>query len=193
VPQGTYAIGSTISLTADGQCLYGDGNLSVIKTTATTARIDINNKDGTAIRNLKIDAFAANTNPGIYVYGGSSGIDIENVYFYGGNQRVYLGACDHIRVDSCTFDNTGYGVIQQSGYASSFGIVTNCIARDVKTDFVELNCNLNDSGYLIHRRQEIGLSQTTSSLVQKITLHLALKIALSGLPRLKTSQLLETL
>jgi hypothetical protein len=146
VPQGTYAIGSTISLTADGQCLYGDGNLSVIKTTATTARIDINNKDGTAIRNLKIDAFAANTNPGIYVSGGSSGIDIENVYFYGGNQRVYLGACDHIRVDSCTFDNTGYGVIQQSGYASSFGIVTNCIARDVKTDFVELNCNLNDSG-----------------------------------------------
>jgi hypothetical protein len=144
VPQGTYAIGSTISLTADGQCLYGDGNLSVIKTTATTARIDINNKEGTAIRNLKIDAFAANTNPGIYVYGGSSGIDIENVYFYGGNQRVYLGACDHIRVDSCTFDNTGYGVIQQSGYASSFGIVTNCIARDVNADFVELNCNLND-------------------------------------------------
>lgn len=146
VPQGTYAIGSTISLTADGQCLYGDGNLTVIKTTAATARIDINNKDGTAIRNLKIDAFAANTNPGIYIYGGSSGIDIENVYFYGGNQRVYLGACDHIRVDSCTFDNTGYGIIQQNGFASSFGIVTNCIARDVYSDFVELNCNLNDSG-----------------------------------------------
>lgn len=146
VPQGTYVIGSTISLTADGQCIYGDGNLSVIKTTATTARIDVNNKDGTAIRNLKIDAFAANTNPGIYVYGGSSGIDIENVYFYGGNQRVYLAECDHIRVDSCTFDNTGYGVIQQSGFASSFGIVTNCIARNVYADFVELNCNLNDSG-----------------------------------------------
>lgn len=146
VPQGTYAIGSTISLTTDGQSLYGEGSLSVIKTTATTARIDVNNKDGTAIRNLKIDALDANTNPGIYVYGGSSGIDIENVYFYGGNQRVYLGACDHIRVDGCTFDNTGYGVIQQNGFASSFGIVTNCIARDVKNDFVELNCNLNDSG-----------------------------------------------
>lgn len=146
VPQGTYAVGSTISLTADGQCLYGDGNLSVIKTTATTARIDINDKDGASIRNLKVDAFTANTNPGIYIYGGSSGIDIENVYFYGGNQRVYLGSCDHIRVDTCTFDSTGYGVIQQNGFASSFGIVTNCVARNVLNDFVELNCNLNDSG-----------------------------------------------
>ena len=146
IPQGTYAIGSTISLFADGQCLYGDGNLSVIKTTATTAQIDINNKDSTAIKNLKIDAFAANTNPGIYAYGGSSGVDIENVYFYGGNQRVYLGVCDHIRVTGCTFDSTGYGVIQKSGTASSFGIVSNCIARNVNADFVELNCNLNDSG-----------------------------------------------
>lgn len=146
IPQGTYAIGSAISLTADGQCLYGDGNLSVIKTTATTARIDINNKDGTAIKNLKIDAFAANTNPGIYAYGGSSGVDIENVYFYGGNQRVYLGVCDHIRVIGCTFDSTGYGIIQEDGTASSFGIVSNCIARNVYADFVELNCNLNDSG-----------------------------------------------
>lgn len=146
VPQGTYAVGSTISLTADGQCLYGDGNLSVIKTTATAAPIRISDKDGTAVRNLKIDAFTANTNPGINISGGSSGIDIENVYFYGGNQRVYLGACDHIRVTGCTFDSTGYGVIQRSGTASSFGIVSNCIARNVSSDFVELNCNLNDSG-----------------------------------------------
>ncbi len=146
VPQGTYAIGSTISLTVDGQSLYGDGNLSVIKTTATTASININNKDGTAIRDLKIDAFTAGTNPGVYVYGGSSSTDIKNVYFYGGNQRVYLGVCNHIRVTSCTFDSTGYGIIQQDGTASSFGIVSNCIAKNVYADFVELNCNLNDSG-----------------------------------------------
>jgi hypothetical protein len=139
IPSGTYLFNSSISYSADNQRIYGDGNKSVLKSASGSRYINTNGFDNVSFSDLCLDG-SAGTNGGFQITGGSSNTLISNVYFTGGNQRVWIWEADHIKIDGCTFDGTGYGVIQQANYVSSYVSVVNCLAKDMTGDFVEANC-----------------------------------------------------
>ena len=141
VPSGTYRVTSSLSITATGQSLYGAGNSSILKDeTGSPSFININDKDNVTISDLKVDGSVGSNAAGIAIQLGSKNISIDSVYFYQGGQRVWLFTCDTVRVTNCTFEETGYGIIQQTGNSSSDVLVANNTAINVNNDFVEANC-----------------------------------------------------
>ena len=139
VPSGTFRVLSTLGIAASGQKLYGLGNTSVLKDeTGANNFINISDKDNVTISDLKI--IGTGSAAGIAISGGSRNFTVDSVYFYGGGQRVWLFTCDTVRVTNCTFEQTGYGIIQQVGTSSNDVLVANNTAINVDSDFVEANC-----------------------------------------------------
>jgi len=137
IPSGSYKYDTSISFTSDNQRIYGNGNDSVLIQGAASAYLNSNGKSNIELSTLKVDGTVAN---GFFtINGSSSGVFVNNVYFLKGGQRVWLYACDSVEVSSCTFNNTGYGIIQQHGNSSSNVVVSNCLAFDMVADFVEAN------------------------------------------------------
>lgn len=139
VPDGVFLYNSSIFYTADKQSISGNGNLSILKSANGSVYINCDDFDDCSIFNLQIDG-SSGTNGGIRLTNGTSKYTIQKVYFFQGGQRVWLFECDNVIVTDCIFENTGYGVLQQFGFASSYVAVTNCIAKNMKLDFVEANC-----------------------------------------------------
>lgn len=102
-----------------------------------TNAIVINNKSYITIDGLHLNGTSAG---GINIANGSHHITFKDCFFEDIGQVVYLFTCDHITIDNCTFRNTGYCIIQQSGHISNHVKVINCFADNVKNDFVECNC-----------------------------------------------------
>jgi hypothetical protein len=140
VPSGTFRVLSTLAVAAHGQKLYGLGNASILKDeTGASNFINVSAKNDVTISDLKVDASVGSA-AGIAIQSGSKNVVVENVYFYKGGQRVWLFTCGTVRVINCTFEETGYGVIQQVGHSSSDVLVSNNTAINVGSDFVEANC-----------------------------------------------------
>lgn len=140
IPNGTFLVLTTLGFTAAGQKLYGLGNKSVIlDDTGAQNFINSNGHDNLTVSDLKVDANLSSA-AGIAIGSGSRNFTVDNVYFYQGGQRVWLFACDTVKVTNCTFEETGYGVIQQTGFSSSDVLVANNTAINVGNDFVEANC-----------------------------------------------------
>jgi hypothetical protein len=137
IPHGVCLYNTSVTFVADNQCIYGLGNDSVLKSGSGSVYISSNGFDNLTIRDLKIDG--TGTNGGIRVNNDSQNFDILNVYFFEGQQRVWLFECDHVTVQNCTFDTTGYGVIAQIGFVSNYVLVDGNIAQNMRSDFVEAN------------------------------------------------------
>jgi hypothetical protein len=137
IPAGIYLFNSTVNFTAEGQCIFGLGNDSVLKSGVGSVYIQSQGIDNLTVRDLKIDG--ALSNGGIVINNNSSNFDVLNVYFQGGGQRVWLWDCNHIAVQNCTFDTTGYGVIAQLGRSPNYVLVDGNIAKNMLQDFVEAN------------------------------------------------------
>lgn len=137
IPQGTFKIDTSISVSGDRQSIFGNGDLSVILQGSSTAYINCSFSN-VSFKNFRIEGGGASG--GIRINNNSKHIDIESVTFYQGNQRVWLYACSNISILNCAFINTGYGVIQQAGYSSNNVITDSCIVSDSIADFVEANC-----------------------------------------------------
>lgn len=137
IPAGTFLFNSTVTFSADNQCVFGFGNTSILKSGAGSVYIESNGFDNLSIKDLKL--VGTGTNGGILVKSGSKNFDVSNVYFYQGSQRVWLFTCSQVTVQNCTFDNTGYGVISEFGFVSSYVLVTDNIAFDMINDFVNAN------------------------------------------------------
>jgi hypothetical protein len=140
IPEGVFFISNHVYFKQDGQTLAGFGNSSVIKTQSGNVLIHANNKNNLTIRDFKLDGTGVSagvTNGGIHITGSNG--RILNVYFYKGQQRCWFHTADHWLIEGCTFEGTGYGVIQQNANISSYVTVNNCIARSMLSDFVELN------------------------------------------------------
>jgi hypothetical protein len=138
IPHGTYLYNTSVTFTADDQCIFGLGNDSVLKSATASVYINSGGFDGLAIRDLKIDG-SAGTDGGIRITDGSQHFDVLNVYFYQGNQRVWLWTCQYVTVQNCTFEENLYGVIAQFGFASSYVLIDGNIAFNMTADFVEAN------------------------------------------------------
>lgn len=137
IPSGTFLFNSSVSFTAENQSIFGIGNDSILKSGAGSVYINSVGFDNLSVRDLQIDG--TGTNGGIRVIDGSQKFDVLNIYFKGGGQRVWLWTCDHVTVQNCTFDSTGYGVIAQSGHSSNYVLVDGNIAKNMLSDFVEAN------------------------------------------------------
>lgn len=138
IPSGVTLYESSVNFTADGQSIFGLGNDSVLKSAAGSVYINTNGFDNLSIRDLTLDG-TAGADGGIRVISDSQNVKFLNVYFHGGNQRVWLWECDNVTVSGCTFDSTGYGIIGQAGYSSNHVLIDGNTAVNMWADFVEAN------------------------------------------------------
>jgi len=138
IPPGITLYETSVAFTADGQSIFGLGHDSVLKSAAGSVYIDTNGFDNLSIRDLTLDG-TAGADGGIRVISDSQNVKFLNVYFHGGNQRVWLWECDNVTVSGCTFDSTGYGIIGQAGYSSNHVLIDGNTAVNMGADFVEAN------------------------------------------------------
>lgn len=106
-----------------------------------TSLIRINNKHNIVIEGLTVTGTSENL---FWIHDGSSHITFRDCYFKNIGQVILLLTCENITIDNCVFDTTGYGVIQQVGHVSNNIKVINCIAKNMRNDFVECNCERNN-------------------------------------------------
>jgi len=130
---GKYKFLSTIMIPVDRN-IFGNGNNSSLIQGSNTSYLKLLGSNN--VSNFKLVGTGASG--GLYISG--INIDIKDIYFYQGDQRVWLFTASQVRVLGCTFDNTGYGVIQQAGKISDNIIISDCIAKNMINDFIEANC-----------------------------------------------------
>lgn len=128
----SYNISSIMELPDDFE-LLGYGRPSVV--CADIASI-IRMNSRTTISGLKLTGLSPAV---ISPYNGAVDVCISGNFFTGQNQIVLLLACSDVTVANNVFDGTGYGIIQQVGYASNNVRIINNNARNMKYDFVEAN------------------------------------------------------
>jgi hypothetical protein len=135
LPSGTYLFNTSIVFTADNQCIYGEGNSSILKHGSGSVYLSSNSRDNICLRNVQV---TGNSN-GRFIINGSSKVLVQEVYFNTGLQCVWLFTCDHVQIESCTFEGCTYGVIQQANNPSSHVVINGCLALNMTGDFVEAN------------------------------------------------------
>lgn len=144
IPPGEYMFTGTWNISSNVQVVGAGHGSWLHPINATGNTIVLTAAENVAFHNLRIEGKSPG---GISVKGGSRNITIDHVYFKSTDQTtntlgqcVWLYACTEIAVNACTFDQTGYGVIQQQGFASSFVQVTNNVWRNALSDAIEANC-----------------------------------------------------
>lgn len=128
----SYNISSIVELPDDFE-LLGYGRPSVV--CADIASI-IRMNSRTTVSGLKLTGLSPAV---ISPYNGAVDVCISGNFFTGQNQIVLLLACSDVTVAHNAFDGTGYGIIQQAGYASNNVRIVSNNARNMKYDFVEAN------------------------------------------------------
>lgn len=128
----SYNISSIVELPDDFE-LLGYGRPSVV--CADIASI-IRMNSRTTVSGLKLTGLSPAV---LSPYNGAVDVCISGNFFTGQNQIVLLLACSDVTVANNVFDGTGYGIIQQAGYASNNVRIINNNARNMKYDFVEAN------------------------------------------------------
>lgn len=143
VPRGRFLVATSsrhrLNL-GTGSLLFGSGAGSEIlladdEGIALPIKIEA---QGASIRNLKLTG-VQRLKGGITI-AKSQDIVIDGVHFENINQCVWLREAERITVQNCVFNSTGYGIIQQRGYASNHVQVLHNYAINMLSDFVEANC-----------------------------------------------------
>nr|DAM07388.1 MAG TPA: tail spike [Caudoviricetes sp.] len=128
----SYNISSIMELPDDFE-LLGYGRPSVV--CADIASI-IRMNSRTTVSGLKFTGLSPAV---LSPHNGAVDVCISGNFFTGQNQIVLLLTCSDVTVANNVFDGTGYGIIQQAGYASNNVRVVSNNARNMKFDFVEAN------------------------------------------------------
>jgi hypothetical protein len=138
IPDGTYYYTSLLVISSP-MTITGDGYGSQLKPNTPSGNNIRINASNVLIEKIRMEG----TSPGGFAVGYSgvvTNVTFQNCFFKDVGQCVWIWTARDVTVQNCVFDTTGYGVIQQYGYVSSFVLVDNCIARNMKADFVEANC-----------------------------------------------------
>lgn len=145
IPSGTYNFTGLLTI-SNSMMIYGDGyssQLNPVNSGGNTIRVNASN---VTFSNIRLDG----TTPGGIAVGYSGAVTnflAENCYFKTVAQCIWLWTVDNVMVQNCTFDSTGYGVIQQAGYSSNYVTVDNNIAFNMLGDLVEANSSTVASGW----------------------------------------------
>ena len=138
VPPGEYNVTGTLRTNRDGQTLFGAGKQSRINLVSGQQNGLNVTHDNCTIRDLMIDGAGSAT--GLVLGNNSENHLIENIHFINGGQRIMLSGVFSVMISKCTFESTGYGIIQKRNTVSNNVTVNACIAKDMYGDFVELDC-----------------------------------------------------
>lgn len=139
-PAGIYLFTGLLNI-ASSMTICGEGNSTQLKPNNVTGNTIRVNASRVTIKDLQIKG----TTPGTIAIGQSGLVyftTIQNVYFEDVAQCVWIFTAQYVNVNNCTFNGTGYGVIQQVSFSSSYVSVSNCFAISMKADFVEANCSV---------------------------------------------------
>lgn len=128
----SYNISSIMELPDDFE-LLGYGRPSVV--CADIASI-IRMNSRTTVSGLKLTGLSPAV---LSPHNGAVDVCISGNFFTGQNQIVLLLTCSDVTVANNVFDGTGYGIIQQAGYASNNVRIVSNNARNMKYDFIEAN------------------------------------------------------
>ena len=128
----SYNISSAVELPDDFE-LLGYGRPSVV--CANIAHI-IRMNSRTTVSGLKLTGLSPAV---LSPHNGAVDVCISGNFFAGQDQIVLLLTCSDVTVANNVFDGTGYGIIQQAGYASNNVRIVSNNARNMKADFVEAN------------------------------------------------------
>ena len=125
----------TAAIPTNGAKIIFDKTKEIVINSASSIRID--NKRNVVFEGLNLKG----TSSAVFtIMGGSKNITFRDCVFKDFGQVIYLLECDGVTIDNCTFENTGYGVIQRYGYVSNNVKIINCIVIDARADFIEANC-----------------------------------------------------
>lgn len=154
IPGGRYRFTGLLVVPANVQ-LMGAGNGAVLFADNSTGNTISVRGSGVTVADLVLEG---GTPGGIRIEGGAADVTIRNVHFRGLGQCVWLWTCSRVSVESCRFENTGYGVIQQRGHVSDGVRVAGCTIWDARADFVEANCTLDapSRGWIIEGNRYLG-------------------------------------
>ena len=139
IPAGEYLITSNITVSSPMK-IDGDGYSSWLKGNGASGTLSIT-ASNVSVHNIRFQSSAAASAGAIRIEGtNNADILVENCFFNLCSPVIHLFTCNNIMVQNCTFDRTGYGVLQAVGEVSSNVIVDSCIAKNMNTDFIEANC-----------------------------------------------------
>jgi len=138
IPEGTYYYTSLLTV-SNSMNITGDGYGSQLKPYAPSGNNIRINASNVMIENIRMEGTAP-VGFAIGVSGAVTNITFQNCFFKTVEQVIYLYTANDITIQNCVFDTTGYGVIQNVGYVSSFVLIDNNIAKNMTADFVEANC-----------------------------------------------------
>ncbi len=138
VPKGNFYFTGTLTIPAN-RTISGEGRESVLyPVNSTTVPISITG-DNVNIRDLAIIGEATS---GINI--SADNTVIERIHFETNgtllNQCIRLFAANNVKVLNCTFEDVGYGIIQQTGNVSNNVLIDGCFSNNARRDFIEANC-----------------------------------------------------
>jgi polygalacturonase len=142
-PAGIYLFTGLLTID-NSMTICGENNSTQLKPSNGSGNTLRVNASYVTIKNLRI----VGATPGVIAVGYSGLVyftTIENIYFSPSGvptlgQCVWIWTAKYVNINNCTFNGTGYGIIQQNGYASSYVSISNCFATNMTLDFVEANC-----------------------------------------------------
>ena len=137
-PAGTYYYTSLLTI-SNPMTITGDGYGSQLKPNTPSGNNIRINASNVLVEKIRMEG----TSPGGFAVGYSgavTNVTFQNCFFKDIDQVIWIWTANDVTVQNCVFDTTGYGVIQQINYVSSFVLVDSNIAKNMKADFVEANC-----------------------------------------------------
>lgn len=160
-PAGTYRWTGTIELPGN-MWITGDGHGSLLQPDDARGEALGVVGDHLVISHVRI---AGSALVAVAIRNGAQDILLRSVMFEGTagslGHCVLLFECSRVLVQDCAFHACGYGVIQQSGSASSSVRVSGCTVTDSYGDFVECNSATVDSrDWMIDHNRYLGSKQT---------------------------------
>ncbi len=137
IPPGNYMFTGQWNVNVASIIIEGVGYNSRLNPQNATGNTIVVTGSHVTIRNLRVDG---STPGGIQIRSGARNVTIEQVTFQNFGQCVWLWDCTEVNVLNCMFDTTGYGVIQQHNFASSWVRIDGCTWRNAGSDAIEANC-----------------------------------------------------
>ena len=137
-PEGVYYYTSLLTI-SNPMTITGDGYGTQLKPNTPSGNNIRINSSNVLVEKIRMEG----SSPGGFAIGATglvTNVTFQNCFFKSIGQVIWLFTANDVTVQTCVFDTTGYGVIQQAGYVSNFVLVDNNIAKNMDADFVEANC-----------------------------------------------------
>ncbi|NVK53705.1 MAG: right-handed parallel beta-helix repeat-containing protein [Flavobacteriaceae bacterium] len=172
IPDGEYFIHNDEFINIENinsLSITGEGERTVLNVnTGYQSVFKINSSSNITISNLKIKG---TRDSGVAISNNSESIKLSKITFEQlSSASILLFDCSKIQIQECVFLNTAYQILQRSGHSSDDVLVNQCISRNCKNDFIELDSEKEapSKNWVITNNlvKNIGLDSSDSTRVE---------------------------